>query len=145
MAQPRRLPLPQQRAMEGNKMSAVVFEKVSPIGDTNVKALPVSSVGSAADYYTQALRFTVMSMTKTPAVLRRDSVEIGIAENNADPEQASCYFGVSDVDALRVEYDTARVSPSAMRVDEYNGKRYRVFFVREPYGVCFCFGQEVSR
>ena len=125
-------------------MSSVVFETVSPIGDTDVNALPVSSMGSAVGYYAHVLGFTVMSMNERSAVLRRDSVEIGIAENDTDPEQASCYFGVSDVEALRAEYDAARISPSAMRVDEYNGKRFRVFFVREPYGVCFCFGQELQ-
>lgn len=125
-------------------MSSVVFEKVSPIGDTNVNALPVSSMGSAIGYYAHVLGFTVMSMTERSAVLRRDTVEIGIAENDTDPEQASCYFGVSDVDALRAEYSAAQLAPSAMRVDDHNGKRFRVFFVREPYGVCFCFGQEIT-
>jgi lactoylglutathione lyase len=112
-------------------MSAnTIFNKVSPIGDTDTSALPIRSVGPAIGYYTQVLGFQVVSKEKDRAVLRRDEVTIGLAMNGADPEQASCYFGVSDVEALRV--------------DEYGGKKYRVFFAQEPYGVCFCFGQQVE-
>jgi hypothetical protein len=117
------------------------FERVAPIGDTDTKALPVKEIGPAIGYYTQVLGFSVVSKGDDKAVLRRDSAEIGLAVNGADPEQASCYFAVSDVEALRRELDSKGVEPSALRVDEYGGRRYRVFFAKEPYGVCFCFGQ----
>jgi lactoylglutathione lyase len=126
-------------------MSAnTIFNKVSPIGDTDTSALPIRSVGPAIGYYTQVLGFQVVSKEKGRAVLRRDEVTIGLAMNGADPEQASCYFGVSDVEALRTELEARGIEPSPLRVDEYGGKKYRVFFAQEPYGVCFCFGQQVE-
>ena len=121
----------------------VVFERVSPIGDTDTNGLPVKDIGPAVGYYTQVLGFSLVSKTSEGAVLRRDSVEIGLAKNDADPEQASCYFAVTNVEALREELAAKGIEPSPLRVDDYGGKKYHVFFAKEPYGVCFCFGQQL--
>lgn len=120
---------------------AVVFKSVHPIGDTNPGALPVKDIGPAVGYYTQVLGFSLVSREEGKAVLRRDEAEIGLAANDEDPEQASCYFAVSDVEALRSELASKGIEPSAIRTDAHGGKSYRVFFAKEPYGVCFCFGQ----
>jgi lactoylglutathione lyase len=122
----------------------VVFNGVHPIGDTDTNALPIRSVGPAIGYYTQVLGFSVVSKEKDRAVLQRDQVKIGLAVNGQDPEQASCYFGVSDVEALRWDLEAKGIEPSPLRVDDHGGKKYRVFFAQEPYGVCFCFGQQVE-
>jgi len=124
-------------------MSSVVFQSVSPIGDTDVKALPVSSLGPAIGYYTKVLGFSLVVKTDKSAVLSRDSAEIVLEVNDKDPGQASCYFAVSDVDALHAEYTSVGIEPSPLRVDAYGGKKFRVFFAKEPYGVCFCFGQAI--
>ncbi len=118
-----------------------VFKGAYPIGDTDTQALPVKDLGPAIGYYTQVLGFSVVAKGEDTAVLRRDEAQIGLAKNGQDPEQASCYFSVSDVEALRRELDAKGIEPSAIRVDEHQGKHYRVFFAKEPYGVCFCFGQ----
>src|SRR5438034_11818995 len=122
--------------------SRAVFKGVHPIGDTNTDALPIRSLGPAIGYYTQVLGFTVVSKEKDRALLQRDEATIGLAVNGQDPEQASCYFNVSDVEALRQELEGKGIEPSPLRVDDHGGKKYRVFFAQEPYGVCFCFGQE---
>jgi hypothetical protein len=123
-------------------MSArVVFKGVYPIGSTDINALPVRGIGPAIGYYTQILGFAVVSKDKKSVVLQRDNVKIGLAVNGADPEQASCYFDVTDVEALRQELDEKGIEPSPIRLDEHQGNKYRVFFAQEPYGVCFCFGQ----
>ena len=119
----------------------VVFKGVYPIGKTDPGALPVREIGPAVGYYTQVLGFSVVSREGDTAVLRRDEVQIGLARNGEDPEQASCYFSVSDVEALRRELEARGIDPSPLRVDEHGGQKYRVFFAKEPYGVCFCFGQ----
>jgi hypothetical protein len=124
--------------------ASIVFKSVSPIGDTDTNALPVRSLGPAIGYYTQVLGFSVVLKDSNRAVLQRDEAKIGLAVNGRDPEQASCYFGVCDVEALRSELEEKGIEPSPLRVDEYGGKRYRVFFAQEPYGVCFCFGQQIS-
>jgi hypothetical protein len=117
------------------------FNGVYPIGDTDTKALPVKELGPAIGYYTQVLGFLLVSKGEKMAVLQRDEVTIGIEVNGQDPEQASCYFDVGDVEALRQELDAKGIEPSPVRLDEHDGKRYRIFFAKEPYGVCFCFGQ----
>lgn len=121
----------------------VFFSGVYPIGDTDVNSLPVKHLGPAIGYYTQVLGFSVVHREEGKAVLRRDGAQIGLAENGQDPEQASCYFAVGDVEELRRELEAKGIEPTAIRVDEHGGKQYRVCFAREPYGVCFCFGQQV--
>lgn len=119
------------------------FLSVAPIGDTKTDALPVKSLGPAIGYYTHILGFQLVKREEEKAVLQRDAVTIGLTRNGDDPEQASCYFGVSDVEALHAELTGKGIEPSALRVDNHNGKKYRVFFAQEPFGVCFCFGQSV--
>ena len=119
----------------------VVFTGVYSIGDTNVLALPVKDIGPAIGYYTQVLGFHVVERQAEIALLQRGEAKIGLVRNSSDPEQASCYFAVSDVAALREELQAKGIEPSELRVDEHGGKRYRIFFAKEPYGVCFCFGQ----
>ena len=120
---------------------SVVFKGVYPIGDTDTNALPVKEIGPAVGYYTQVLGFSVIANDRTSAVLKRDDAQIGLAVNGRDPEQASCYFAISDVEALRRELDAKGIQPGDVQVQEYAGNQYRVFFAKEPYGVCFCFGQ----
>ena len=117
------------------------FEAVGPIGDTDVNALPVKELGPAVGYYTQCLGFTLVSRDRTTAVLRRDDVQIGLAVNGRDPEQASCWSSVGDVDALRREYEAKGIGPGIVDEQQYDGKPYRVFFAKEPYGVCCCLTQ----
>jgi hypothetical protein len=78
----------------------VFFKAAGPIGDTDIDALPVEEIGPAVGYYTQCLGFTLVSKDGTTARLRLDDVQIGLAVNGRDPEQASCWFSVGDVDAL---------------------------------------------
>jgi lactoylglutathione lyase len=121
--------------------NSATFLSVAPIGDTKTDALPVKSLGPAIGYYTHVLGFQLVERKEDSAVLQRDAVTIGLSRNGDDPEQASCYFGVSDVHALHAELTEKGIEPSPLRVDEYGGKKYRVVFAQEPYGVCFCFGQ----
>ena len=118
-----------------------VFQSVHPIGDTDFNALPVKEFGPAIGYYTQVLGFSLVEKQNEKVILQRDDVKIGLACNGNDPEQASCYFAVSDVEALRRELHEKGIEPSELRVDNHNGTKYRIFFAKEPYGVCFCFGQ----
>jgi lactoylglutathione lyase len=129
--------LKEERAMS----SGVVFRSVHPIGDTDTNALPVKEIGPAVGYYTQVLGFSLVSRDRTSAVLKRDDAQIGLTVNGRDPEQASCYFPVTDVEALWRELDAKGIEPGIIDEQEYDGRRYRVFFAKEPYGVCFCFTQ----
>jgi len=120
------------------------FKDVGPIGDTDTNALPVKEIGPAIGYYTQVLGFSLVERDQTSARLRRDNVQIGLAVNGRDPEQASCWFSVGDVDALWRELDSKFASPGIIDEQEFGGERYRVFFAKEPYGVCFCFSHPLE-
>jgi lactoylglutathione lyase len=119
----------------------IVFKGVYPIGDTDTNALPVKEIGPAVGYYTQVLGFSLVTKDRESAVLKRDDAQIGLAVNGQNPEQASCYFAVSGVDALRTELDAKGIQPGDVQAQEHEGQQYRVFFAKEPYGVCFCFGE----
>ena len=119
----------------------VFFKAVGAIGDTDPDALPVKEIGPAVGYYSQVLGFSLVRKDRTTAQLERDGVRIGLAVNGRDPEQASCWFSVDDVDALRRELEAKGIEPGIIDEQEYDGKPYRVFFAKEPYGVCFCFTQ----
>jgi lactoylglutathione lyase len=118
------------------------FAAAYPIGGTDVQALPVKELGPAIGYYTQVLGFAVTDKGDRTATLRRDAAQIGLAVNGGDPEQASCYFAVDDVAALREELAAKGIEPSPLRSDQHGGRQLLIFFAKEPYGVCFCFGQQ---
>ena len=122
----------------------VTFAGAYPIGDTNIQALPVKELGPAIGYYTQVLGFAVTEKTDRTARLQRDAAQIGLTLHGGDPEQASCYFAVSDVAALREELAAKGIEPSPVRPDQHGGRSLVIFFAKEPYGVCFCFGQELK-
>ena len=107
------------------------FSGVFPIGDTDTKALPVKDLGPAIGYYTQVLGFSLVSKDEKTAVLQRDEATLGLAVNGRDPEQASCYFAVGDVEALRRELEAKGIEPSPVRLDAHDGKQYKVFFAKE--------------
>lgn len=122
------------------------FQRIAPIGDTDPQNLPVSDVESATRYYTDTLGFTVDRYEGAPpqaVVLRRDDVELRLAVTGADPEQASCYIGVSDIDALHREYQAAGAKVSEnVEPMEYGGKSYRVIWVKDIDGICYCIGKQ---
>lgn len=120
------------------------FLSANPIGDTDILALPVKEVGPAVAYYQQVLGFQATERSDNTAILVRDQATIGLAVNGKDPEQASCYLEVENLDALREELVAKGSSPTPFRIDNYGGNQYRVFFDKEPYGVCFCFGTKLT-
>ncbi|MFZ4506779.1 MAG: VOC family protein [Fimbriimonas sp.] len=120
------------------------FLSVSPIGDGDPMSIPVNDFGPSIAYYVHVLGFTLVERTADSAVLVRGEAKIGLARNGLDPYQASFYFGVSDVRELREELLAKHVEPSELRIDQWGGGRFEVFFAKEPFGVCFCFGQKLS-
>ena len=125
------------------------FKAISPIGDGDTKAIPVIDIGPAIRFYTEVLGFSLVTKDVRSAVLGRDDVQIGlVAKTNHDPKRAgSFYFDVADVETLRREFEGKGGKPGATEIQEYEGKNYRLFFLREcdimefHDGYCFCFGQ----
>ncbi len=128
-------------------MDRALYLAVYPIGDTDPTNLPVPDIESALPYYTDRLEFGVVAREESPvhrALIRRDEITLGLAETGGDPEQASCYLSVSDVEAARAEAEAAGLRPSPLRVDDHGGARYRVFFLRDDVGLCYCLGQRIE-
>jgi len=118
------------------------FLSVSPIGDTDPLDMPVADVHQAVIYYQDKLGFHVETLEPGSATLTRDAVTLRLAQNGGDPEQASCYIGVRDVAAVHRELLDSGAGVSERVGDmEHDGKTYRVIWLRDPDGLCYCIGQ----
>jgi predicted enzyme related to lactoylglutathione lyase len=117
-----------------------VFKGVYPISGEDLSSLPVKAIAPAVEFYKTVLGFTVESGNETTATLVRDNARLGLVSNPAHkPETAgSCAFGVTDLDAIRKELDGRGLDLGAIRIEEWGGEKYRVFFLRETEnGYCF--------
>jgi catechol 2,3-dioxygenase-like lactoylglutathione lyase family enzyme len=119
------------------------YKGVYAIGDTDPANLPVRDLDAALPYYAH-LGFTVEARKEEPpsARLRRDQAVIRLVENGGDPEQASCYIEVSDIEAAYAELQHQDLNLTEIRTDRHGGEAYRVFFVSAPDGLCYCLGQQ---
>jgi predicted enzyme related to lactoylglutathione lyase len=120
------------------------FKAVVPIANEDPDALPVKELEPAIAFYQRVLGFKVASRDATTAALRRDEVRIGLVRKaDHEPHQAgSVCFNVSDLDSLHAELKAKGGEPGEFGVDEWGGKSYRTFFLREDVdGYCFCFSQ----
>lgn len=124
-------------------MAKAVFKFAAPYGE-DALSLPVENVEAAIPYYEKVFGFRVVSRGEEPhksAVLARDDVRIGLAENGGDPAQEGCFFEVENLEAAFEELKGAPPSESDFRLDKLRGGRYRVFFVVAPDGLCYMIGQ----
>ena len=109
--------------------------------------LPVRDVEAAVSFYENVLGFTLESRSEAPrrsAVLARDQIRIGLAENGGDPTQDGCAFRVKDIDDLLAEFQSRGLqkdAASAFSTERRNGAMWRVFFVVAPDGLCYWFGE----
>ena len=123
-----------------------VFKSVKPYADDALN-LPVKDVESAIPYYERTFGFRVVSRQASPhslAILARDSVQIGLAENGGDPTQEGCFFEVDNVEAAYAEINGRPMEPGAIKVHRANGRRYDAFFVVAPDGLCYMIAQLVE-
>ena len=120
---------------------------VYPISGEDLAALPVKEIGPAVAFYETVLAFSVVARDETTATLKRDDAQLGLVKQpDHKPEEAgSCAFAVTDLDAMRAELDGRGLDLGGIRIDEWGGKKYRVFFLREAEnGYCYCFSQQVA-
>jgi catechol 2,3-dioxygenase-like lactoylglutathione lyase family enzyme len=128
-----------------NEMKAV-FKRAVPYA-TDALNLPVADVDSALPFYEQTFNFRVSRREDTPvklAILERDEIEIGLAENGGDPTQEGCYFEVDNVAAAYEEIKGKKPAESDLEIQTYGTKRSKVFFVVAPDGLCYMIGQPVD-
>jgi predicted enzyme related to lactoylglutathione lyase len=118
------------------------LKSVYPISGEDLNALPVKKIGPAIAYYETVLGFSVMSQDPSTASLSRDDVRIGLMRKpDHEPKEAgSMAFAVDDLDAMHHELQSNGANPGKFGTDQWGGKQYRTFFVREDEnGYCYCF------
>ena len=108
--------------------------------------LPVRDLGAALPFYETVLGFQVLSRGHTPhnsAVLARDQVQIGLAENGGDPTQDGCAFHVKHLEALFAEFKANGLQKelSEFKIEQQDGVAWKVFYVVAPDGLCYWFGE----
>src|SRR5215470_1285176 len=111
--------------------------------------LPVENVEAAIPFYERIMGFRVVSRMDSPnksAVLARDGIQIGLAENGGDPTQEGCFFEVDNVEAAFAELKSNGLGKeeAGFRIDRYGDVSYKVFFVVAPDGLCYCLGERQS-
>ena len=108
--------------------------------------LPVANVETALLFYETVMGFQVISRHDAPpksAVLGRDDIQIGLAENDGDPTQDGCFFAVDNVEAAFAELKANGLAKEAadFRLDQHGDTAWKVFFVIAPDGLCYCLGE----
>jgi len=138
-----------------------VFKTAWPYADDAMN-LPVESVETAIPFYETIMGFRVESRSDSPyksAVLARDGIRIGLAENGGDPSQEGCFFEVDSAEAAFAELKSnglttdphwiARRSleereEAGFRIDQHGETSFKVFFVVAPDGLCYCLGERLG-
>lgn len=123
------------------------FRSVVPVSDEDTQALPVKEIGSAVAFYERVLGFSVVRRDSSSAALARDGVEVGLVRNaDHEPGEAgSIAFAVDDLDEMHRELQAKGGQPGEFGADEWGGKKYRTFFLREDEnGYCYCFYHPAS-
>jgi len=138
-----------------------VFKTAYPYQEDAMN-LPVENLEAAIPFYETIMGFRVVSRKDEPlksAVLGRDGIQIGLAENGGDPTQDGCFFEVDNAEAAFDELKsngltthpswTGRKSPeeseeAGFRIDQHGATSFKVFFVVAPDGLCYCIGERLS-
>ncbi len=112
----------------------------------NNMELPVASLEAAIPFYETVMGFQVVSLSDSPhksAVLARDGIQIGLAENGGDPTQDGCAFEVDSVESAFAELKANGLEKEtpAFDIEKHDDKSWRVFYVVAPDGLCYWLGE----
>ncbi len=124
-----------------------VFKTASPYMQDALN-LPIENLEEAIPFYETIMGFQVVSRQDAPcksAILTRDDIQIGLAENGGDPTQDGCFFEVDDVEVAfnELKNNGLENDDPDYRIDQHGDKSFRIFFVIAPDELCYCLGQQV--
>lgn len=107
--------------------------------------LPVASVDAALPFYLKVMGFLLVSRDPSHqnlAILQRDQIRIGLAENGGDPTQEGAFIEVDNAEAAFAQLQSnGLTSQPNFRLDKHGDTTYKVFFVVAPDGLCYCLGE----
>ena len=108
--------------------------------------LPVQDLKAAIPFYENIMGFRLLSQNDQPnrsAVLERDAIQIGLAENGGDPTQEGCFFEVENAATALEEFKTNGLEKeiSDFSTEKHGDISWKVFYVVAPDGLCYCFGE----
>ena len=109
--------------------------------------LPVHDLETAIPFYEKIMALTVVSRQEAPhksAVLGRDEIQIGLAENGGDPTQEGCFFEVDDVATALAELKAnglKKEGADVISTESHGETSWKVFYVVAPDGLCYCLGE----
>ena len=120
------------------------FISASPYQD-DVLNLPVHDLSVSIPFYEKFMKFQVIRRETKPyqlAILSRDEVKIGLAENGGDPEQEGVYFTVNSVKQAFDFFSSNGLenlddSSLSTSINEDG-----MFFIVAPDRLCYCFGED---
>jgi catechol 2,3-dioxygenase-like lactoylglutathione lyase family enzyme len=123
-----------------------IFKSASPYQQDALN-LPVGNLEAAIPYYETIMGFQVVSRSDAPhksAVLARDEIQIGLAENGGDPTQDGCFFEVDNVETAFAELKANgfEKAEADFRIDQHGDTKWKLFFVAAPDGLCYCLGEK---
>ena len=122
------------------------FKKAFPY-QKDVLALPVTDLDAASKWYGEHFGMTEVERLDQPVptvILERDGIRIGFAINGRDPSQDGAAVLVSNIRGLKDELESKGAKIGNWRVDERDGRKYQVFFVVAPDGLCYYFHEQKS-
>jgi lactoylglutathione lyase len=116
----------------------------------NKMSLPVADLDSAITFYETTMGFRVLSRSDSPhksAILERDDIQIGLAENGGDPTQDGCAFEVDNADSAFAEFKASGLTKelSDFDTEEKDGTSWKVFYVVAPDGLCYWIGERKAQ
>lgn len=108
--------------------------------------LPVADLDAALPFYETVMGFRLVSRSATPhrsAVIARDGIQLGLAENGGDPTQDGCFLAVDNLDKAFAELKANGLPTDQPTFDyqAYGETVWKVFFVVAPDGLCYCYGE----
>ena len=122
-------------------MSQPTFQSAAPY-QKDVLALPVTDLDATSAWYSEKFGMTEVERTQGPCptvILERDGTRIGFAINGGDASQEGAAVRVTDIGALKEEFDAKGTPTANWRVDSRDGEQHQVFFVVAPDGLCYYF------
>lgn len=123
-----------------------MFEQAWPFQD-DLLSLPVADIEEAAGWYGTYFGLKESERKAIPhntVIMERDGVRIGFAENGGDSAEDGAAILVKNIQGVREELEGKGVHTANWRVDERDGKRFQVFFVVAPDGLCYYFHEPLG-